>query len=87
MNKKQIEKWIIKNCIDENGYLINLNKLDFGDYWVNLAHLKAQRIYNDNQKADRICNDNQEAETIFNFNQKAKEIFNSNQILKGDKNE
>ena len=48
--KKEIEKWILENCIDKNG-IIDLSNLGFGDRRINLSEIRAKVISNNFQES------------------------------------
>ena len=81
MNRKEIQEWIIKNCIKVDSY-IDLSRLNFKNYNVDITELKAKEIYNNSQKAEKIDNSNQKAEYVSNNFQEAKDIYNTYQEAK-----
>ena len=77
--KKEIENWILKNCIDTNG-IIYLSDLDFGDIVINLSGIRAKIIYNNFQESYEIHNAHQKAfNEIYNGYQEAYRICNEDQ--------
>ena len=71
VSKKEKEKWIIENCIDEHGR-IDLNGLNFGERIVCLKGIKTKSIiYNGSQAAYEIDNSEQSALIINNVDQMA----------------
>ena len=79
-DKKEVENWILNNCLDEDGD-VDLSFLDFSDYVVYISNLEAKKIHNNNQKAHAIFNSVQNANEIDNSYQRANLIDSSGQRL------
>ena len=81
--KTQIKNWILKNCINDDGY-VDLSNIDFEDIGIDLSKIKAKFICNNFQEAkNEIYNAFQEGYEIYNGYQKAfNEIYNGYQKSK-----
>ena len=77
--KTQIKNWILKNCINDDGY-VDLSNLDFEDIGIDLSEIRAKVISNNFQEAYEIYNTHQKAKNeIYNGYQKSKLINNWHQ--------
>ena len=77
--KTQIKKWILENCINDDG-IIDLTNIDFENKVIDLSEIRAIKIFNQHQKAKFICNSDQEAkDEIYNGSQKGYRILNTHQ--------
>ena len=73
-SKEEKEKWLIQNCIDEQG-IIDISGLDLKGYTVNFSEIKADTIYQSHQNADTIFQSRQNANTITQHGHNVKEIL------------